>query len=282
VITTQQLIDLGFSPKAIKHRVARRRLHPLRRGVYAVGRLELTLKGQFMAAVLACGDRAVLSHESAAMLWGIREPKVGPIHVSIPSTGGRRRAGVVIHRRRSLRKQDVTRRNGIPVTTPICTLIDEATRLTAPRLERAINRADELGLTDPEEIRCALDDVESRPGVKRMRELLDRRTFRLTRSELERRFLAIVRRTALPPPLTRQIVNGFEVDFYWPDLGLIVESDGLRYHRTPQQQTKDLIRDQFHTAAGFTRLRYSHAQIAFDEEHVETTLLAGAARAGAP
>jgi very-short-patch-repair endonuclease len=104
------------------------------------------------------------------------------------------------------------------------------------------------------------------------RELLDRRTFRLTDSELERRLLPIVRRVGLPPPETGAEVNGFRVDFYWPDLGLVVETDGLRYHRTPAQQARDRLRDQMHLAAGTTPLRFTHAQVRFEPEHVEGTL----------
>ena len=98
--------------------------------------------------------------------------------------------------------------------------------------------------------------------------MLDRRTFRLTDSELERRFLPLARAAGLPVPLTRQRVNGFEVDFFWPDLGLVVETDGLRYHRTPAQQARDRLRDQAHTAAGLTPLRFTHAQVRFEPGHV--------------
>ncbi len=100
-----------------------------------------------------------------------------------------------------------------------------------------------------------------RPGHPALRTLLDRDTFRLTDSELERRFLALVRTAKLPAPLTRQSVSGFRVDFFWPDLGLVVETDGLRYHRTASQQTRDRVRDQTHTAAGLTQLRFTHEQV---------------------
>jgi very-short-patch-repair endonuclease len=96
----------------------------------------------------------------------------------------------------------------------------------------------------------------------------------MTRSELERRFLPIARRVGLPPPLTKHHVNGYEVDFYWPELGLVVETDGLRYHRTPQQQARDLLRDQAHAAAEVERLRFTHDQIAHDPAHVERILAA--------
>ena len=117
-----------------------------------------------------------------------------------------------------------------------------------------------------------MDERPGEPGVAMLRTLLDRRTFTLTDSELERRFLRIVERVGLPRPLTGESVNGFEVDFFWPELGLVVETDGLRYHRTPAQQARDRLRDQAHTAAGLTSLRFTRAQVRFDEGYVEATL----------
>lgn len=110
------------------------------------------------------------------------------------------------------------------------------------------------------------------PGVGPSREILDRFTFRLTDSELERRFLPLCVEAGLPLPLTRQRVNGFRVDFFWPDLGLVVETDGLRYHRTTAQQARDRLRDQAHTAAGLTPLRFTHAQVRFEAKRVRGTL----------
>ena len=127
--------------------------------------------------------------------------------------------------------------------------------------------------------------MKGQPGVAVLRAVLDRRTFSLTDSELERRFGPIARRAGLPLPLTQRRVNGFRVDFYWPDLGLVVETDGLRYHRTPAQQTADLRRDQAHSAAGFTPLRFSHAQVTYESVYVESMLKDVAQRlktAGAP
>ncbi|MEX2253245.1 MAG: DUF559 domain-containing protein [Thermoleophilaceae bacterium] len=142
------------------------------------------------------------------------------------------------------------------------------------RLEAAINEADKLDLIDPETLRQSLGRFAGYPGVVALRELLDHRSFTLTDSELERRFLPIARAAGLPEPLTRQWVEGFRVDFFWPRLGLIVETDGLRYHRTPAQQTRDRRRDQAHVAAGLTTLRFTHAQVRYEPEHVKATLAA--------
>jgi very-short-patch-repair endonuclease len=126
----------------------------------------------------------------------------------------------------------------------------------------------------PEELRSALDDATGEPGVRALRAVLDRRTFTLTDSELERRFLRIVRGLGLAKPETGARVNGFKVDFYWPELGLVVETDGLRFHRTPAQQARDRIRDQRHTAAGLTPLRFTRAQVKFEPSYMGDTLAA--------
>jgi very-short-patch-repair endonuclease len=278
VISRAQLLDLGFHPQAIKHRIAKGRLHPLARGVYAVGRPQVTRHGRWMAAVLSCGPDAALSHGSAAALWEIGGERLGRTEVSVRAPSPRRRSGIVVHRRAQLNSTELAARDGIPVTAPVRTLVDIATYLGHNRLEAAINEADKRGLTNPEELRSAVGNLSGQRGVGAVREVLDRRTFALTDSELERRFLPIVRQAGLPVPRTQCAVNGFRVDFYWPALGLLVETDGLRYHRTPAQQAADRVRDQAHAAAGLTPLRFTHAQVRYDPDHVRATLTAVAAR----
>jgi very-short-patch-repair endonuclease/predicted transcriptional regulator of viral defense system len=281
VVSTRQLLELGLSRSGIAHRIARGRLHAVHRGVYAVGRPELTRFGAWMASVLACGPAAALSHDDAGALWGVCSDRPGDIHVSLPPGAcRRRRAGIVVHRRPALGGGDVSRRHGIPVTTPICTLVDLAARLTRDELEAAVNEADKRGLTDPEELRAALGAFVGRPGVGVLRDTLDRRTFTLTDSQLERRFLPIARKAGLPLPETGKRVSGFRVDFHWPELGLVVETDGLRYHRTPAQQAKDRLRDQAHAAAGLVSLRFTRAQVRFEPDYVQATLAAVARRLG--
>lgn len=270
-IARWQLLELGLTPSAIDHRIVSGRLHPVWRGVYAVGRPQLTREGWWMAAVLACGPRAMLSHSSAAALWGIAKPRKRVIEVTVPAHLRRTRSGIHVYRR-DLRRADVTTQLGIPVIAVVPTLVDLASQLHRDALEAAISEADRRGLTDPEQLRVALDTMPRRRGVGTLRRTLDRRTFRLSDSWLERRFLAIVRRAGLAIPETRRYENEFRVDFFWPQLGLVVETDGLRYHRTPAQQTKDRLRDQQHTAAGLTPLRFTHEQIRYEPAYVEATL----------
>jgi very-short-patch-repair endonuclease/predicted transcriptional regulator of viral defense system len=274
VIARSQLLELGFSRSAIQHRIATGRLHPLSRGVYAVGRPAVTRRGRWMAAVLSSGPDAVLSHANAAALWGIRPEDGKRIEVSVPDRNDRRRPGVVVHRPTRLPPRDRTVKDGIPVTTPIRTLVDLATRMQVSQLEAAINEANKRDLIDPETLRAAMDAMAGVRGASRLRSLLDRRTFALTDSELERLFLPLARQAGLPAPLTQQRVNGFRVDFYWPELGLVVETDGLRYHRTPAQQARDRLRDHAHLAAGLTPVRFTHAQVRFERAYVGTTLRA--------
>jgi very-short-patch-repair endonuclease len=183
-----------------------------------------------------------------------------------------------IHRRTCLVPRNVTSLHGIPITAPALTLVDLAARLPTSQLEAAINEADKLDLIGPEELRGKLETFAGRPGVVPLRRLLDRDTFTLTDSELERRFLPIARAARLPPPLTGQYLNGFKVDFYWPDLRLVVETDGLRYHRTPTQQARDRLRDQAHARAGLTTLRFTHRQVSYEPVYVRETLAAVAER----
>jgi very-short-patch-repair endonuclease len=270
VLTRTQLLNLGLSTEAIKHRITTRRLHPVAAGVYAVGRPMLTQHGRWMAAVLSCGPTAALSHHSAAALWEICVLPTSAIHVSVLGTV-RRRPGLVVHRRAALTSKAITRRKGIPVTSPTCTLIDLAHSVEANRIERAIDVADNLDLVTPDRLREALGETRQ-PGVRVLRRILDRRTFVLTDSELERRFLPLARRAGLAKPHTRLYVNGFKVDFFWPELGLVVETDSLRYHRTPVQQARDRLSDQTHTASGLTAVRFSHGQIRYEPDHVCTIL----------
>ena len=242
-----------------------------------MGSPDVTREGRWMAAVLACGRGAVLSHGSAAALHALFEEEKLPVSVSVPSERIVRRPGLRIHRVR-LSQTDIGTVDRIPVTSPVRTLMDLATELPVPRLERAVNQADKLGLIDPEQLRHEVERRGGQRGVSALRELLDRDTYVRTESELERRFLRIALKAGLALPETGVRVNGFVVDFFWRDLGLVVETDGLRYHRTPFQQARDRRRDQAHLAAGLVTLRFTHRQIVDEPASVQRTLEAVAKR----
>jgi very-short-patch-repair endonuclease len=225
-----------------------------------------------MAAVLSCGPGAVLSHDSAAALLGIRSGEGEEIEVSVCPGWDRRRPGIRVHRRRALEAHAIGTFDRVPVTSPVQTLIDLAGRRDRLGVERMVDEADRLDLVTPSVLRAALGDHRGEPGVARLRTWLDRRTFRLTRSRLERLFLPLVRDVGLPMPETKAWLNGFEVDFLWPDLRLVVETDSLRHHRTPAQQSRDHRRDQTHAAAGYMPLRFTHEQVRYEPEQVRAVL----------
>jgi hypothetical protein len=271
-VAREQLLALGFTKSAVEHRVRNGRLHPIVRGVYAVGRGHLSREGRWMAAVLACGPGAALSHRSAAALWGFGKEHTDYIDLSVRRASESRLPGVRTHRRPTLPAEAVTTRLNIPLTQPVQTFLDFAT-VTGPKaLERAINEADKRDVIDPDALRRALDDHPGEPGVRPLRWVLDKHTFRLSDDELELLFRPLAAAAGLHTPLTKVKVNEFEVDFFWPDLSLVVETDGWRYHRTPAAQTRDALRFQAHTAAGLTPLRFSHWQVKYEPRHVEEIL----------
>lgn len=280
VVTREQLLDLGMGPDSIKHRLRSGRLHPVGRGVYAVGRPEIGRKGQWMAAVLSCGQRALLSHRSAAELWGlVRANRSEPIHVAIPGDAVRSRPGIRVHRRTDLGPGHRREVHGIPVTDVVSTLVDLASCAPEWQVEAAINSADRLDLVDLERLRATIGALPPRPGMACMRRLLG--CDALTDTGLERKFLSLVRGAGLPAPETQVWVSGYRVDFYWPRLGLVVEADGWRYHRTSGEQTIDNRRDQAHAAAGLTTLRFSEWQIRYAPKEVTRRLTSVARRLAA-
>jgi hypothetical protein len=166
----------------------------------------------------------------------------------------------------------MTRRRGIPLTLPVRTFLDLVSGMGPRDLERAINEADKLDVIDADALRRSLDDHTGEPGVRPLRRILDKHTFRLSDDELERLFRPLAVAAGLPVPLTKHLVDEFEVDFFWLDLGLVVETDGWRYHRTPSAQTRDAVRFQMHVAHGLTPLRFSHYQVKYEPAHVKNVL----------
>jgi very-short-patch-repair endonuclease len=221
-----------------------------------------------MAAVLACGEGAFLTHLSAGAHYGICEERPARIEVSVPRTHLVGPPHIRVRRRPSVANQDIGTLQRIPITSPVRTMLDLATVFGPKSLARAVNEADKLVVVDAEALLTELDAYAGHAGVRPLRTLLDRDTFVLTEEELERLFLPLAREAGLPLPKTKEIVNGYEVDFFWPELKLVVEADGLRYHRTPSAQAKDARRDQTHTAAGFARLRFSHHQVKYERAYV--------------
>lgn len=240
VITLEQLYGAGLTPDAVKHRVRMGRLFRIHRGVYALGRADLSSKGTWKAATLALGDGTLLSHRSAAELWGFLVPRTGCIDVTVRRRSGRaRRPGLRVHRAPLLTDALTTARDGIPVTTPQRTLID-LRRVVAPAELRDAIRAAEIA---------------GRP-VGDLGKLTQR-----TRSELELRFLQVLRRRRIPEPEVNVRVGPFLVDFVWRQQRLVVETDGERFHRGELAAAEDRARDNELRALGFEVLRFGHGQV---------------------
>ena len=262
VISHAQLERLGLSREAIKSRLRRGRLAPLHRGVYALGPI-LKPEGFWLAAVLACGLGAVLSHRAAAAHWGLLAA-AGRVDVSVPSRNGRAcRRGIAIHRPLRLGPDDVTVHDGIPITTVARTLLDLAA--TSPRrvLDRAVNEAEVLRLFDLFALELAA--VGHRGGrkagaaVERYDPLMG-----LTRSELEKRFLELCRDAGLSAPLVNYTVVGYKVDFLWPDARRIVETNGWATHGTRRGFERDHTRDLALESAGYGVTRLSYRQVTLE------------------
>jgi hypothetical protein len=277
VVTRAQLLALGMSARSIEHRLVNGRLHTVMRGVYAVGRPSVGKRGWWMAAVLACGPEALLSHRSAAALWGIRRAQTAEVqredvHVVVPRGNSKLRPGIRAHRRHDHAAPGRREVDGIPVTHPVATLVDLAVGLPDGQLEAAVNEADHLRLVDPERLRAEIDALPRWLGSERLCGLLDKPTVTLTTTELERLFLPLALKAGLPVPLTQAWLDGYRVDFYWPDLGIVVETDSLRYHRTAFKQASDKRRDNAHAGSGLTPLRFTHGHILHEPAYVLKTL----------
>jgi very-short-patch-repair endonuclease len=267
VVTLAQLRELGFSGGTIEHWL-HDRLHPLHRGVYAVGRPQSPSTGTGSPPCWHAEPGAALSHDTAGALLGILESANGRAHVSVALGRHPQHAEVTVHRRTPM--PPVTTCEGITVVDPLFTLLDLWSARSLGQVEALVNEADKLGLIRIDEATRRIAEMRGRPGVRKLYQVLG--GHHRTDSALERRFLRLVTAAGLPKPVTQKPLHGFRVDFYWPELGLVVETDGLTYHRTPSEQARDRVRDQQLTAAGLTCLRFTNAQVRRDERTVIHTL----------
>ena len=223
-------------------------------------------RAHLIAAVLACGPRAVLSHASAGALWGINEATGTAIDVTVPRPLDRRHDGIRLHRPRALHDDERTEREGIPVTTPLRTLADLASVRTARDLERDIARAERAGLVRPADLSSLAERYAARPGSAALRAVVGVvHGPQLTRSEAEVRFLALVRRANLPAPRVNATLSGLEIDFLWPDHGLAVEVDGYRFHDSRASFERDRHRNARLAANGIQVIPLTWRQIVNDE-----------------
>jgi hypothetical protein len=281
VISRAQLRRLGLSDGGITARAQRGGLHSVHRGVYAVGHTVLSARGRWMAAVLACGPRAVLSHASAAALLELRASAAVIVDVTLPGSGGRRRrTGIRIHRARDLAAQTTTK-DGIPVTTPARTILDLAAVLQRRPLERLLDQAERARLMDVASLQALARAHAGHHGAPKLRAVLEVHEpgTTLTKSELEERFLKLCHDAGLPRPSVNARVTGPEVDFVFAEERLLVETDSWRHHRSREAFERDRRRDQIHTRAGYRTLRFTHDQLTTEPRTVAATVAAALASA---
>lgn len=252
-VARRQLLTIGLTPAAVRHLIGIGYMIPVHAGVYAVGHVNATPVGRAMAAVLACGDGALLSHGSAATLWGFNKYWDMPYEVTV-ATSHRRRGGIKVHRSRTLVSQDITDQLGVRVTTPERTVLDIAPRLTNRRLTRVVNDARHTGFLHLNDLADVLDRNPHHPGTKRLRSFVANRG-NPTRSPLEDDFLEFAKRYGLPTPVTNTHLLGYEVDVLYPEERLIVEVDSHQFHSDRQTFESDRNRDVDFLAAGIATVR---------------------------
>lgn len=275
IVTRAQLRDAGFSHDVIDHRIRTHRLVRVHKGVYLVGVVPPPYAHE-MAACLACGPRAVLSHRSAAVLWQILKgrPRPSVLEVTVPK-GYCRRPGLEVYRTGTLQPDEVTLLEGIPVTTAARTLYDLAGLLRGRSLERAAAEAIALRLTTFAEVRAMAERQHGRRGVGHLRAVLDLGAPRRTRSEAEERFLGLIRRSDIPCPAVNTRIGEYEIDFFWPAERLAVEVDGFTFHTSPRAFEKDRRRDAELATLGVRVVRVTWRQVT-EEPHAVISRLKGA------
>ena len=266
VVARRQLLALGVGRDAIARRLRDGRLHSLHAGVYAVGHPELRIEGKWLAAVLACGPGAVLSHRAAAALSGLRPAWRDRIEVSAARTAVGR-PGIVVHRPRRLEDDERTILDRIPVTTVARTLTDVADVVEARVLRKLLEQAEILRLDATPTV------IPGRRGAGRLAAALAelRPHVRLTRSDLEDRFLEICRGD-LPPPLVNGVIEGEEVDFCWPAARVIAETDGWATHGTRTAFGRDRRRSTSLSMRGWIVVRFTYDDVVYDPVYVTDAL----------
>jgi Transcriptional regulator, AbiEi antitoxin len=285
VVSVRQLTQLlGYSPSAITRAAADGRLHRLYRGVYAVGHTRISRHGACLAAVLACGPESLLSHRSAGWLYGILP--AGRTAIVVTTVNWRSpRPRIELHQSRSLVADDRALEQRIPVTAVPRTLLDLAATVRFDRLQRALERCEELELFDLGPVEALLDRTRGHHGWGRLRraiELYEPPPF--TRSLFERRFFEAVLRFGLPRPATNFVEAGFELDVYWPEYRFAVELDTYQTHGTKGAFERDLLREEDLKLAGIELTRVTdvrfHREPEAVLERVSTLLMRSRNRAG--
>jgi very-short-patch-repair endonuclease len=283
VVSHPQLVAAGVSSGAIKRRVRIGRLHPVHRGVYLVGHAVTVRGGREMAAVLACGTGAVVSHRTAACLWALLPYPANqpPVDITLAGRDPGTRRGIRVHRVRSMDSRDTRTLHRIPITTPARTLLDLATALPPPLLETAVAEAQVRRLVRKRDLIDQLERNRGRRGTRAVRQVLNiEGAPAFTRSEAERKLLSLLRASELPMPQVNARLGRHEVDFLWREQQLVVEVDGFRFHSSRASFEGDRHRDAALAAIGYTVLRITWRQLVAAPEAVVARMAAALASRG--
>ncbi|HUF35399.1 MAG TPA: type IV toxin-antitoxin system AbiEi family antitoxin domain-containing protein, partial [Gemmatimonadales bacterium] len=263
IVTRGQLMEAGMSPAAIGRRLESGRLRALHGGVYVMGPTQPD-RATEMAAVLAGGPTAVLSHASAVPVWGFREgPVAGPVDVTVPGSGRGRRSGIRFHRVSELADDERAIVDGIPITSVARTLVDVAGMLGSREIELAVAMADRQGLISSDELATLPERYRGRPGIPVLTALIGEQAA-FTRSEAERRCLEMLREAGLPRPHANVPMGPYELDLFWPDERVAVEVDGWAYHSSRARFEGDRRKDAWLRARGIEVVRLTWRQITRD------------------
>jgi very-short-patch-repair endonuclease len=269
VIAVGQLLEIGLSYQAIQQRVQAGYLHPIHRGVFAVGGRKLSLRGRWMAAVLATGEGALLSHWSGAALRDLASPAGRVVHVIAPGGSRLNPEGIVKHRARNLHPEERDEVDGIPVCTVSRLLLDLAPSMSPGRLMTALEDAEKRGDLDAGAIRRVCGRNRGHRGARRLLRALARYAPPDdTRSPLERRFSRFCRAQKLPIPSFNVVVEGHDVDVLWPQARLIVELDSWKHHGTRGAFERDRARDAELMLAGYRVMRLTWRRLSEEPERV--------------
>ena len=264
LVTRRQLLALGIESSMISRALTHGRLHRLHQGIYSLVPLPaLPDLAHELAAVLACGDAALLSHHSAAAAWRLRPTFNGDVHVTVVGGDcGRKRDGIRVHRTSGLDPRDIRRYQGIPITSPARALLDIAPDLSDRALERALDEALVRRLLSHAAINAMLNAYPNRQGVARLRAVADPgRPTTETRSDGEEALLALIRRADLPVPEVNAKIGNYTADFLWREQKVIVELDGYDYHRGRAAFERDHERDAEHQRMGYLVIRVTGRQL---------------------
>lgn len=269
VVSIRQLRGLlGYSHASIERAAVAGQLHRLHQGVYAVGRTDLSLQGHCLAGVLACDSDSLLSHYSAAWLWGLLSTQPIPVHVTT-SVRRKPRPPIRIHHSQTLIDADRALEDGIPVTSVARTALDLAARIRPESLDRLLKRSEELKLFDLWAFESVLTRNRGHHGASRLRQAIELYAPPpFTRSGLERRFLDLLAEAGLPRPATGYNEAGYELDVYWPDLRFAIELDVFETHGTRWSFEQDRIRQEDLKLAGVELTRVTGRRLEREPDRV--------------